>query len=145
MNGLLDPIVNFIHAWQIRPDLILPVPLSERRFRERGYNQSGLIAKPIADRLKIRYSSSCIRRIRDTHSQVGLNAEERNINIANAFEADRGICGGRVILLIDDIATTGATLNECAVSLKRAEAADVFCFTLARAVGIEKMLDNKII
>ena len=144
MNSLLDPILNFISAWQIHPDLILPVPLSMRRFRERGYNQSDLIAKPIADCFDIHYSSSCIWRIRDTHSQVGLNAEERKNNIANAFKADKKICDGKVILLVDDIATTGATLNECAVALNKAGAAEVFCFSVAWVVGSAKMKDSKV-
>ena len=145
MNSLLDPVVNFIHSWGIHPDLISPVPLSTQRYRERGYNQSELIAKPIAEYLKIRYCSSCIKRIRDTHSQVGLNAEERKNNIANAFEADKETCGRRVILLIDDIATTCATLNECAAALKTAGAADVLCFTLARAVENVKMSNTKVV
>jgi len=143
INSLLDPVVNFIHSWEIHPELISPVPLSIRRYRERGYNQSELIAKPIAEYLKISYSSACIKRIRDTHSQVGLNAEERKNNIVNAFEADKETCGGRVILLIDDIATTGATLNECAAALKKAGAADVLCFTLARAVESVNMSEKR--
>jgi len=145
MTNLLDPILNFIRAWRIHPDLVVPVPLSVPRFRERGYNQSDLIAKPIADSLNIRYSTSCIRRIRDTHTQVGLNAEKRKKNIANAFVADIEICGGKVILLVDDIATTGATLNECAVALNKAGAAEVFCFSVARVVGSVKMVDSKVI
>jgi len=145
VNCLIDPVVNFIRSWGIHPELILPVPLSVRRFRDRGYNQSELIAKPIADILNIRYSTACIQRIRDTHSQVGLNAEERKNNIANAFVADKEICGGRIILLVDDIATTGATLNECAAALKKAGAADVFCFTLARAVEKFDTPENKVV
>jgi ComF family protein len=145
MNGLLDPVLNFIHAWRIHPDLVMPVPLSAHRYRERGYNQSALIAKPIADSFNFPYSTSCIKRIRDTHTQVGLNAEERKNNIANAFEADKGICGGRLVLLVDDIATTGSTLNECAVALKRAGSAEVICFTVARAVGSAKMMSRKVI
>jgi len=71
-------------------------------------------------------------RIRDTHSQVGLHAGERHTNVAGAFQADEKICRDKIVLVIDDIATTGATLNECAKALKSAGASLVFAFTMAR-------------
>jgi len=144
INNLINPITQFLSNWSINPNLILPVPLSSRRIRNRGYNQAELIAKPIASILGIDYFSKALYRILDTHSQVGLNAEERKKNLAGAFRADGAICSGKDILLIDDIATTGSTLNECAIALKAAGAGEVYCFTVARAISSTHLIESKI-
>ncbi len=138
INTLLEPIIIFLQTWKINPELIMAVPLSPRRLRSRGYNQSEIIAKPIAENLGINYSSKGISRIRDTQSQVGLTAKQRKKNLLNAFHADGAICNKKIVLLVDDIATTGTTFNEGAKALKQAGAKEVFCFTLARAFGFSK-------
>jgi competence protein ComFC len=115
-------------------DLVCPVPLSDHRLRERGYNQSGLLARPVALANNIPYVPSAIRRVRVTQSQVGLSAKERAINLKNAFFADPAAVNGHSILIIDDVMTTGVTLRNCADALMKAQATMVYCLTLARAV-----------
>jgi len=115
-------------------DLITPVPLSKKRLQERGYNQVALIARPLSLALGWRYTPRALARLRETASQVGLSAEERRKNVSGAFKADASRVGGRTILLVDDIATTGATLAACAQALLVAGASDVYALTAARAL-----------
>jgi ComF family protein len=118
--------------WEV--DLVVPVPLSQARFRERGYNQAALLALPLALSCRIRYNSKTLTRIRETASQVGLSAQRRQENVIDAFLAERISAQGKRILLVDDVATTGATLDACAKALMLAGAQNVLCLTLARAV-----------
>ncbi len=129
---LIPALVESIQSWKINFDFIIPVPLGKQRLRERGYNQADLIAQPIAKILNKPYQPLALCRVRETRSQVGLDAGERRENLSGAFEADPGICRNRSILLLDDISTTGATLDSCAAALKHAGAEKVFCFTAAR-------------
>jgi len=129
---LIDPLSEVIRTWDPAIDWITPVALAPKRLRSRGYNQSALIAKKIAARIGLPYSDRILTRVRETHTQVGLNAEERHQNMVDAFTADPTLCRGKSILLIDDISTTGATLNACARALRAAGAVKVFCFTVAR-------------
>jgi len=129
---LVTPIIQFIYNWGISVDMIIPIPLGNKRKIERGYNQSALIAKPISEYFNIPMYEQALIRTRDTKSQVGLNYEERRINMKNAFHADGSTCNKKSILLIDDIATTCSTLNESAKALKLAGAQKVYCFTVAR-------------
>ncbi len=117
-------------GWQI--DLITPVPLSSQRMHERGYNQSALIARPLAAHLSIRYNPFCLKRVRHTTSQVGLSLNERRRNVSGAFEAVTEIVAGKKVLLVDDVMTTGATLNACSEALTDAGAIGVYCLTIAR-------------
>jgi ComF family protein len=128
------PMIELVYTmnWQI--DLVIPVPLSQRRFNERGYNQSAFLARPIALGIKAPYSSKSLRRLRDTRTQVGLNAEERRNNVVHAFEARSEFVSQKNILVIDDITTTGSTINACAAALIQAGAKNVYGLTLARAV-----------
>jgi competence protein ComFC len=118
--------------WSI--DLIVPVPLSPGRIKERGYNQSDLLAHPVASRLKTPYSIDTLKRTRETQSQVGLSAKERQKNVTGAFWADEKKVQNKRILVIDDVMTTGATLNACAQALKEANAEQVYGLTLAKAI-----------
>jgi ComF family protein len=129
---LIEPLSQAIIAWGPVVDWISAVPLGHQRQRERGYNQSELIARKIAVRLDIPYSDRVLTRIRETHTQVGLNAVERQQNMMDAFSADPDLCQQQSCLLIDDIATTGATLNACAKALRSAGIEKVYCFTVAR-------------
>ena len=116
--------------WQL--DMVTPVPLSAQRFRERGYNQSSLLAKPLAARLKTKFNPFAIRRIRHTPSQVGLSLEERRQNVIGAFQAENALICGKSVLLVDDVMTTGATMIACAQAVRNAGAKTVYCATLAR-------------
>jgi len=129
---ITKPLIHFIKNWGISVDMIVPIPLGEKREIARGYNQSFLIAQPISKYFNIPLYEHTLIRSRDTKSQVGLNCEERKTNMKNAFRAEKSACNNKSILLIDDIVTTGSTLNESAKALKLAGAQKVFCFTVAR-------------
>ncbi|MES2252857.1 MAG: ComF family protein [Pseudomonadota bacterium] len=122
-------------------DGIIPVPLHFWRLFERGYNQAALLAHRFS--LKRTFSSDvapipilkgALKRIRHTPSQGHLSAQERLENIDNALNANPAIVSGKCLLLVDDVMTTGATLNECARALKNAGAVRVDVLVLARAV-----------
>jgi competence protein ComFC len=115
-------------------DLITTVPLGLVRFKERGYNQANLLARPIALFFKIPFTTHALSRTRETRSQVGLSVVERMENMSGAFQAKEQLVKGKVILVVDDVATSGATLNACAKALLEAGASRVYGFSLARAV-----------
>jgi ComF family protein len=112
--------------------LVLPVPLHRKRLSNRGYNQAMEIARPLA-RLGYRIETRCCKRARNTGAQSGLSAASRKGNMRGAFSATGPLSGQRFIL-IDDVLTTGSTLNELASTLKRAGAASVKAWVVARAV-----------
>lgn len=118
--------------WQV--DLITAVPLSPRHERSRGYNQAALLAQPLADLLKLPYLGKAIRRSRETRSQVNLNLAERQLNVSGAFSANPDLVRGRRVLIVDDVYTTGATLNECARALKDSGAKEVYALALCKAL-----------
>ncbi len=118
-------------AWQV--NLIVPVPLGRDRQRQRGYNQAGLISWPLSLALDVRHAPHALMRTRETPSQVGLSRQERRENMRAAFAASGRLVHARSILLVDDVATTGATLSSCAEALLAAGARDVFALTVARA------------
>jgi ComF family protein len=118
--------------WQA--DAITPIPLSEQRFAERGYNQVDLIAHPLARLMRWQYLPGALRRSRHTRSQVGLSASERYDNVSGAFLAKSHFITGKTILLMDDVATTGATLDSASRSLIEAGAAKVYALTFAKAI-----------
>ena len=115
-------------------ELIIPVPLGKKRLKERGYNQVNLIARPLALATGMVYAPDGLTRIRETRSQVGMTKRERRANVGGAFQAKGKCVNGRVVLLMDDVATTGATLSSCAEALFEAGARDVFAFTVSRAL-----------
>lgn len=115
-------------------DIVIPVPLGRERLKERGYNQANLLAHPIALQVNRPFTPQALFRSRETGSQVGLNAQERKQNVKNAFQGRPSLVAGKRILLVDDVATTGATLSECSTALKQAGAEHVIALTLARAV-----------
>lgn len=119
-------------AWQI--DVIIPVPLGIARHKERGYNQSALIAFPLALYFGCSYQPRALRRVRETRSQVGLNLVERRVNVTDAFIANPDLVSNKNVLVIDDIATSGATMDSCAAALKAAGAQEVYGLTVARAI-----------
>ena len=142
LGGLL------VTAWDSLPPLgdsdvllIVPVPLHSSRLRERGFNQSELLATGLVQALTKRnegtvpqISESCLRRTRSTPPQTGLSVSARRENLRGALEvAKPEDVRDRVVILVDDVMTTGATLSACARVLKHAQAAKVMGLTLARA------------
>lgn len=114
-------------------DWVVPVPLYHVRRRERGFNQSALLAHALARRISSKSSSRFLKRIRPTVTQTHLTATQRLSNVYNAFESrrEKRLAGQRV-LLVDDVMTTGATVNACAKALKKGGAASVHVLTVAR-------------
>lgn len=108
-----------------RVDAVVPVPLSARRQRERGYNQSSLIAHMLAERYGFPNEPALLARVRDTAVQAGLSAGLRAQNVEGAFMASPA-AKGRALLLVDDVVTTGSTLGACAVALIQAGADRVY-------------------
>ena len=118
-------------AWQA--DMAVPVPLDLARMRERGYNQISLLTIPLALASELLYRPKALNKVKETPRQVTLNGHHRRSNLAGAFEADPQLVKGKTILLIDDVVTTGTTLQACSQALRTAGARQVFALTLARA------------
>lgn len=114
------------------PERLIPVPLHPGRFRERGFNPSAEIARVIGRNLGITLETRAVTRCRPTAPQVGLTAQERARNVRRAF-AVNGTFQARHVAIVDDVMTTGASLDELAATLKRAGAARVECWVVARA------------
>ena len=114
-------------------DAVVPVPLHYSKARKRSYNQSALLARDTGKKLGIRYVSNSIQRVRPDLSQTTYNARQRKINVRGAFHFSMPQwIRGRNILVVDDVMTTGATVNEVSRELKRAGAARVCVVTAAR-------------
>lgn len=117
-------------------DFIVPVPLHPRRQRERGYNQSELLARTLSIRLNLPLLHG-IERHRETFPQARCHQMERRINVQGAFRpilSDAVALQGQSVLLVDDVCSTGSTLQACALALKQAGASRVIGFVLARSV-----------
>lgn len=117
---------------QTPADLIIPLPLHPERLRERGFNQSVEIAAAIGNCLNLPVHRSTLNRTRPTPHQTGLSPKERKKNVRAAFECTTDY-SDKTILLVDDVMTTGATLNECARTLKLHGATTVIAVVAARA------------
>jgi len=120
-------------GWPV--EVMMPVPLGKNRLKERGYNQVGLVARPLAFRLGLRYEPNALRKIRETRSQVGLTVPQRRNNVQNAYQADANVVKGKSILMMDDVATTGSTISACTEALRSAGTQDVYVITIARALS----------
>lgn len=115
------------------PDLILPVPLHPKRLRRRGFNQAQWLAQAFFPEQRGQLRPDLLLRLRHTAPQTGMSGKERRRNLKNGFGVTRAeLIRGKSILLVDDVYTTGSTVNECARVLLRAGAATVEVLTLAR-------------
>ena len=113
--------------------LIVPVPMHARRLKQRGFNQAALLAEALAGHRGL----TCVHaltRLRDTPQQAKLSGEARRANLTDAFRAD-GAVNGRIVVLVDDVFTTGSTARECAKALKSAGAERVLFIGFARGDG----------
>jgi ComF family protein len=123
------------HGPRMSEAVVVPVPLHALRLAERGYNQSALLARPIARRLGAPFLPLALARVRDTPRQASLGRDDRLGNVGGAFVARQPArLEGRTVLLVDDVRTTGATLAECARIALAAGAGSVATAVLARAV-----------
>jgi ComF family protein len=117
-------------------DLIIPVPLHPKRLRWRGFNQSGLLARQVGRAYGVAMDPFVLVRIKETLPQTQLSEQERRRNVRGAFALNpQRSVDGKKILLVDDVYTSGATVNECSRTLLRAGAEEVTVLTLARAVS----------
>lgn len=137
--GLGEILAGFLKTlvleqnWQ--PELVIPVPLSPSKLKERGYNQVDLFARPLAWSLGLPYHDRVLVRVREDASQVKLTAESRRLNVARAFTVESPApVHNRQVLLVDDVATTGSTADVCAGVLLQAGAGQVYVATLARSL-----------
>ena len=133
-EALASPLTKLIESQGWAFDLIVPVPLGEKRKKTRGYNQAAFISLPLALYYGVPHRSSAIMRVRETQSQVDLPMQQRRQNVHGAFRADPRIVSGHSVLIVDDVMTTGATLNAVAAALQDAGASHIYAVTLARAI-----------
>jgi ComF family protein len=117
---------------RIPADLIVPVPLHPSRKKERGFNQADLLADVLAQLTGLRLNTKHLVRTRATPPQVGLGIEDRKANVQDAFAWTGDGLDDRLVLLVDDVCTTGATLQSCAQVLRQQGVRSVWALTLAR-------------
>ena len=116
-------------------DVMIPVPLHIRRLRERGFNQALLLVKELNRRIGIPYEERVLKKIKDTPVQIALKKRERRKNLKGVFQVkDTETIKGKSVVLVDDVYTTGATVNECSRALLKAGAERVAVLTVARAL-----------
>jgi ComF family protein len=123
--------------WRNNPipaNVIIPVPLHPTRERDRGYNQSALLARGLAEAAELPVRNDLLARVKATAPQVELGAEARRENVCGAFHCETGSATGLRVLLVDDVCTTGATLEACSQALRAGGAGSVWALTLARAL-----------
>ena len=114
-------------------DKIIPVPISKKRKKERGYNQSLLITKEIAQKTKLELVNNCLYKKQNIIEQSKLNKEERTKNVQGVYEIkNEQLIQNKKILLFDDVYTTGSTVNECSRVLREAEPSKIGVLVLAK-------------
>lgn len=114
-----------------QPEVVVPVPLHPRRIRDRGFNQALELSRHVGRRLRIPVNATCVRRVRHTDPQMELPAKSRRKNIRGAFEIEAGF-KARHVAILDDVITTGATVDELARTLRRAGAERIEVWSVAR-------------
>ena len=139
LKAVARPLAGILadYVWEnpMPAGLLVAVPLHSRRLRERGYNQSGLVAAELGRLLDLPVAEGVVVRHRHTPAQAEADsAERRRHNVARAFAARGEGLQGKGVLLVDDVCTTGATLESCAAALKAGGAASVWALTIAREV-----------
>lgn len=124
---------KWLSLW--KPDVIIPVPMYWKKKNRRGYNQSEILAEKIGRRTGIRVMNNAVKKIRDTQAQKELTIEDRRKNLNHAFELQREVSDIRTALIIDDIYTTGSTVDEVAKTLKKGGISHVYFLTLCIGKG----------
>lgn len=125
-------LADYLKLHPLAGDVIMPVPLHPRRLRERGYNQSALLAKELGKITGVRVESRLLTRTKDGLPQVHTTSRnQRWANVEGSFSYT-GRLSGKAVILVDDVATTGSTLSDCAAVLKKSGAASVWGLVLAR-------------
>jgi ComF family protein len=128
-------MADYLRENKLPGDILVPVPLHPRRLRERGYNQSVLLARKLGKIASMPVIEDQLYRLKDSLPQARTETvEERRRNVEKAFACRQGAESGKRLLLVDDVCTSGATLEACAAALKAAGAVSVWGFTLAREI-----------
>ena len=122
--------MNIPGHWNV--EVIIPVPLHRKRLKERGYNQSALLSKFVSEKYGIPVDTGMLQKVVNTQPQAASTLDERLLNLNGAFRASTQ-CHGKGVLIVDDVATTGSTLKECALTLKTAGARHVYALTACTA------------
>ncbi len=135
---MADHLLNLLDS---SPDIIVPVPLHPRRVTERGFNQARELARPISKGLNIKIYPNVIERFRNKPPQTTLSRKQRLKNTRGTFRVRDNLPKGH-ILIVDDVMTTGATVNELARILKHEGVERVDIITLARAGDVAESMDN---
>lgn len=132
---LSELLKDYLVANPVPGQVLVPVPLHPKRIRERGYNQSSLLAHKLGKLINLPIVDDCLIRLRPTPPQARTSTvAERQSNVARAFSCRDHRLQDKQVLLIDDVSTSGATLNACAIALKAAGATSVWGLVLAREV-----------
>ena len=134
-ESLAIQMADFVRALQWPIQMLIPVPLSKNRLKERGYNQVGLVARPLAYYVGLMYEPGALQKVRETRTQVGLTISQRRKKVQNAYQANPEVVRRKSILLRDDVATTGSTTSACTEALLSAGAQEVYVLTIARALS----------
>jgi len=128
-------LADYLRTDPLPGEALVCVPLHPRRLRERGYNQSGLLTRDLSRCIGLPVIEDCLIRVKQAHPQVrAAGVAERRRNVADAFVCRDERARARQIILIDDVYTSGATLESCATALKNAGASSVWGLTLARDI-----------
>ena len=140
LGGMLAEAVAKLEPTFAGPGLIVPVPLHARKERQRGFNQSEMVARVAAKAMGskgLTLAPEALTRVRETKSQIGLTSHQRREIIRGAFAVPRPErIAGRTILLVDDVYTTGTTVGECSRMLRRAGASKIYVATVARTLKL---------
>jgi competence protein ComFC len=132
---LAELLADYLRANPLPGEALVCVPLHPRRLRERGYNQSSLLAGELGRCIDLPVIEDCLIRVKQAQPQVrAVDMEERRRNVADAFVCRDEKVSGKQIILIDDVCTSGATLESCAAALKNKGAMSVWGLTLAREI-----------
>ena len=142
---LSDLFIKHLPSWHPSFDLITPIPLHEKRLRVRGYNQAALLAENISLKNKWTYRDKILIRIKNTISQMSIkDIKERKKNLHNAFIlSGQTEINGKIIGLVDDVATSGTTINEAAEVLKQNGAKSVWGIVLARKISNSRIVSQQ--
>jgi ComF family protein len=133
-NIFAEKLSEIVIQNQWQPEIIIPIPLSKSHLRTRGYNQAQQIAYPLSLLLNIPLETRGIKRVKETASQVKLDRIERFKNLEDAFLGIPAKLKSKKVLLVDDIVTTGATLNSCSKAILAAGGSTVYCITVAQTL-----------
>jgi len=132
---LAELLANYLESNPLPGEVLVPVPLHPKRLRERGYNQSKLLAWKLGELINVPVIEDCLIRVKEAKPQVkAANLDERQRNVIDAFSCRNARVSGKQVILIDDVCTSGATLESCAQALKSKGAISVWGLTLAREI-----------